>query len=341
MTIRTDNSQGGDKPDALREAYLNAVADDRGPSAQSSAAILAHARQRAESMANPAPEKAAQFVKPSTRPAANDRFWLRHALGGLAAVGLVGWLMLQHAAWWDGTDKGVGAEPPAPVAARAPQRTSPVSPAAETSVAAADVSEASEAVAADAASVPAAASVAAPSTDAKLAANGPANAAELASARAGDRKDAAKSIPVAPQAPRASAIAKSANTEEAAPAYIDQASAAMEKSIPAPANASAKHSFNAKKQAEIAPSTVGDASAQSMAKRQRDVELPLCPEFVEESPQPAPANHAKDGKAMQKSSIEEPVACRPRRPANKHRMPKPQAPDAGADSGAGLLNPPD
>ena len=86
MTMRTDNSQGGDKPDALREAYLNAVADDRGPSTQSSAAILAHARQRAESMANPAPEKSAEFIKPSARPAANDRFWLRHALGGLAAT---------------------------------------------------------------------------------------------------------------------------------------------------------------------------------------------------------------------------------------------------------------
>jgi hypothetical protein len=42
------------------------------------------------------------------KPAANDRFWLRHALGGLAAVGLVGWLMLQHAAWWSGPDAGSG-----------------------------------------------------------------------------------------------------------------------------------------------------------------------------------------------------------------------------------------
>lgn len=79
----------------LRELYHEAVAEDRGPSAQSSAAILECARQRAAGAL-------------ADQPAANDRYWLRHALGGLAAVGLVGWLMLQHAAWWSGPDQGRG-----------------------------------------------------------------------------------------------------------------------------------------------------------------------------------------------------------------------------------------
>ena len=167
MTIRTDNSHSGDKPDALREAYLIAVADDRGPSAQSSAAILAHARQRAaqaqtqtltqnqkiSGVGTSAPKQL------SPKPAANDRFWLRHARGGLAAVGLVGWLMLQHAAWWDGTDKGVGADPhQAEVAASAarPELAEPSSAAETASMAAearADVGQTASVEHADAAPV--------------------------------------------------------------------------------------------------------------------------------------------------------------------------------------------
>jgi hypothetical protein len=59
------------------------------------------ARQRAAAVGQQPTER-------MDKPAANDRFWLRHALGGLAAVGLVGWLMLQHAAWWSGPDAGSG-----------------------------------------------------------------------------------------------------------------------------------------------------------------------------------------------------------------------------------------
>lgn len=95
------------RPDALRGIYRDAVAQDRGPSVESSAAILAHARQQAKVLGQKARESERPRV--STQPAANDRHWLRHALGGLAAVGLVGWLMLQHTAWWGGTEQG--AEP--------------------------------------------------------------------------------------------------------------------------------------------------------------------------------------------------------------------------------------
>ena len=95
------------RPDALRGIYRDAVAQDRGPSAGSSAAILAHARQQAKVLGQKARESERSRV--STQPAANDRHWLRHALGGLAAVGLVGWLMLQHMAWWGGAEQG--AEP--------------------------------------------------------------------------------------------------------------------------------------------------------------------------------------------------------------------------------------
>ena len=98
MNMHPETPPGNGKPDVLRELYHEAVAEDRGPSAQSSAAILECARQRAAGA-------------PADQPAANDRYWLRHALGGLAAVGLVGWLMLQHAAWWSGPDQGRGGEP--------------------------------------------------------------------------------------------------------------------------------------------------------------------------------------------------------------------------------------
>lgn len=111
----TPKPEKASKPDVLRELYLQAAADDRGPSAQSSAAILERARQRVAFASK-------ENAKSPSQAAANDRFWLRHALGGLAAVGLVGLLMLQHAAWWDGTDKGIG-EQPQPSAAQAQNST--------------------------------------------------------------------------------------------------------------------------------------------------------------------------------------------------------------------------
>ena len=113
--------QTANKPDALRDIYRDAVASDRGPSAQSTEAILARARQQAAVLRQQALQAQQVLQKPeiSSQPAANDRHWLRHALGSLAAVGLVGWLMLQHSAWWDGSDAGIGAGPAAEAPAMA------------------------------------------------------------------------------------------------------------------------------------------------------------------------------------------------------------------------------
>lgn len=119
MSITPKIEPRSDKPDALSELYRQAVADDRGPSAQSSAAILARARQRVLSK---------EGLNPQNQAAANDRFWLRRAVGGLAAIGLVGWLMLQHAAWWDGADRGIGTGPDARPAVVA-ESAAPASPA--------------------------------------------------------------------------------------------------------------------------------------------------------------------------------------------------------------------
>ena len=314
MTMRTDNSQGGDKPDALREAYLNAVADDRGPSAQSSAAILAHARQHAESITNPAPEKAAQFVKPSTRPAANDRFWLRHALGGLAAVGLVGWLMLQHAAWWDGTDKGVGADPhQAEVTASAgrPELAEPSSAAETASVEHADAAPVAADMAVDAVA-PVAANATTPS--------------------------------VAAQAPRPSAVAAAKVQQERmhAQAQVDEASSAMNKDISAQRTAGSRAASTAKMQAESrAPSAevaAGPAGAVSASSADKKELLPICPEDGDEVAQrelmDAQARAKRGQKSVEPPWIKDGLPyCRPRRPHPRPR--KPDVPELpGAPTGA-------
>ena len=102
MTDRTtpNMADAPDAPDALVNLYQQANAQDpqaTGPSSAASDRILAHAHAQA----------AANAVNPTLRPApagnttfhgepANDRRWLRHALGGLAAIGLVGLLTLHH-----------------------------------------------------------------------------------------------------------------------------------------------------------------------------------------------------------------------------------------------------
>ena len=84
--------------DPLVELYRDAVKDDAGPSAASRENVLAHARAKAEKRARSHPElepaKAAK--QPERREAANDRRWLRQALGSLAIIGVVGWLTMQH-----------------------------------------------------------------------------------------------------------------------------------------------------------------------------------------------------------------------------------------------------
>lgn len=93
----------GTPPDDLVQRYHAASAEDgspRGPSPEANARVLAYAREQAAL-------RAANSVPPALTPApdagtnfggepANDRRWLRHALGSLAAIGLVGWLTLHH-----------------------------------------------------------------------------------------------------------------------------------------------------------------------------------------------------------------------------------------------------
>ncbi|MGU3628746.1 hypothetical protein [Comamonas sp. C24C] len=191
MNMHPETPPGNDKPDVLRELYHEAVAEDRGPSAQSSAAILERARQRAAGT-------------PAEQPAANDRYWLRHALGGLAAVGLVGWLMLQHGAWWSGPDAGPGsssevaAEPAQPAdidpAAQAPAIAS--APAAADASAAGSASQAEKSRQSRA---PAKAQQAPPSPDGQASAPAPQPEAAPASG-ASTAKDMARSARPAPRA---------------------------------------------------------------------------------------------------------------------------------------------
>jgi len=197
MNMHPETPPGNGKPDVLRELYHEAVAEDRGPSAQSSAAILERARQRAAGA-------------PAKQPAANDRYWLRHALGGLAAVGLVGWLMLQHGAWWSGPDAGPGSSSEV---ATEPAQAADIDPAAQASVpapaivsapAAADASAAGSASRAEKSRqsrAPAKAQQAPPSLDGQ--ASAPALQPEVAPAS--DASTAKDMVRSARPAPRASA----------------------------------------------------------------------------------------------------------------------------------------
>lgn len=201
MNMHPETPPGNDKPDVLRELYHEAVAEDRGPSAQSSAAILERARQRAAGVGQRHPELADKL-------AANDRYWLRHALGGLAAVGLVGWLMLQHAAWWGGADAGPGsssevaAEPAQPADIDPATQASAPTPAIASAPTAVDASAAGSASTAEKSRqsrAPAKAQQAPPSLDGQASAPAPQSEAAQASG-ANTGKDMARSARPAPRA---------------------------------------------------------------------------------------------------------------------------------------------
>lgn len=105
MSPKTENSSTGPRHDALRDIYLDAVQGDVGPSAQSSERILAHARAGAGRAGSRGEQGASTASQTSVKAAANDRFWLRQAVASVAAIGLVGWLVLQHMAGWDDAGK--------------------------------------------------------------------------------------------------------------------------------------------------------------------------------------------------------------------------------------------
>ena len=312
----TPESEQGSKPDVLRELYQQAVADDRGPSTQSSAAILARAKQRAAAASQ-------ESAKPQSQPAANDRFWLRHALGGLAAVGLVGWLMLQHAAWWDGSDKGIGVEPdtrPAVVAEPAAP-ASALSP--EPSPAAADaaVADAGQSVAAEVAPI--------------------ANRATRQSSVAQKSKDNRAEVPEdkAPAAMDIEAKVQAPVREQAAPAL---ANATPPMAAPAPSIApSMERSARMAPTAKSRTSSAGEATPHGAEKSletadiapqqnpEVQAKLPLCPLVDDAQGRKISANGdaQKDEKSAAGTALK-PPNCRPRK-ASEKRLDKPaQAPEA-------------
>ena len=110
--------------DPLRALYEEGVADDAGPSAQAREAVLAYARKHTPG------------AQAMPRAAANDGRWLRHAMAGLAVLGVVSALMFQHWGDWDGREASLGADAPMSVST-SPAVPTPAPAPAEASVSAA------------------------------------------------------------------------------------------------------------------------------------------------------------------------------------------------------------
>lgn len=287
MNMHPDAPSGDDKPDALREIYHDAVAQDRGPSAQSSAAILDRARQRAAGVAQEPSE-------PMDKPAANDRFWLRHALGGLAAVGLVGWLMLQHGAWWSGPDAGSGSS--SEVVAE-PAQPADIDPAAQASAMASAMDSAP--AAADASAAPSA-----PLAEKSRQSGAPAKAQQLP-----HTLDVQASAP-APQS-------------EAAPASSAATGAAASR---APAAKALSRSTDAAQ--PVAPA----ADAVAPQNSRLSAQLPLCPlQTEEEARRQAATEGADKGADRGSGTARRSPHCRPRKPEQLPPVKSGSGPDAAQD----------
>ncbi len=288
MNMHRDAPSGDDKPDALREIYHDAVAQDRGPSAQSSAAILDRARQRA---AGVGPEPSV----PMDKPAANDRFWLRHALGGLAAVGLVGWLMLQHGAWWSGPDAGSGSS--SDVVAE-PAQPADIDPAAQAAVQASAM--ASTPAAADASAAP----------SASLAEKSRQSGAPAKAQQVPHTQDVQASAP-APQS-------------EAAPA----SSAAAAASRAPAAKALSRSTDAAQPVVPVAPA----ADAMAPQNSRLSAQLPLCPlQTEEEARRQAATEGADKGADRGSGTARRSPHCRPRKPEQLPPVKSESGPDAAQD----------
>ena len=309
----TPESEQGSKPDVLRELYQQAVADDRGPSAQSSAAILARAKQRAAAASQ-------ESAKPQSQPAANDRFWLRHALGGLAAVGLVGWLMLQHAAWWDGSDKGIGVEPdarPAAVAESAAPAPAPaLSP--EPSPAAADAGQSVTAeVAPTANRATRQSSVTQKSKD---------NRAEALE----DKAPAAMDIEAKVQAPvREQAAPALANATPPMAAPAPSIAPSMERSARMAPTAKSRTSSAGEATPHGAEKSLETADIAPQQNPEVQAKLPLCPLVDDAQGRKTSANGdaKKDEKSAAGTALK-PPKCRPRKASEKRQDKPEKAPEA-------------
>ena len=300
---QTQDSPQARKPDVLRDLYHEAVADDRGPSAASRAAILAQARQQAQELAR----KAREPVPQAAKPAANDRLWLRHALGGLAAVGVVGWLMMQHFSGWDGSDRGIGAGAAADHAVIA-HADSPAEAPVEAS-ASAPAAVPTDAVAEPAAPVAAEASAETAAVPADAVADAaPVTAAAPSRSAAGVRPH----LPVPPAAP--APRAQQAEVAATDPGVKDE-----------PESAQPGHVAQAKMQRSAAANKAISAESAQASKEQAP--LPLCP--------PEPQTPQAIEEARRKSAVQgadKAATCRPRKKPQAHEMPAQDASEKGPDS---------
>ena len=319
MSQTHDSSLQSSKPDALRDLYHEAVAEDRGPSAQSRAAILEHARQQAAEYARKAKEP-----ELLNKPAANDRLWLRHALGSLAAVGLVGWLMMQHFASWDGSDSGIGAGVGAgPVADSTPMAhtdagTHAAEEAVPADVAAADAPEHSSA---EIAAVPADA----------VADAGPSTSSSAAAAAVAPAGSANRARPAPSPAPRVPQVAEQASPrEDLQPnAQANVQTPAIQAETEEPQSAAKGSSAQAKMRSPAVAEKAIPAETGGSSKAQ--TQLPLCPP---EPQTPQAREEARKKQAQQGASqdVDKVPQCRPRKKPQAHEGAAQDASEKGADS---------
>ncbi|MGE8318856.1 MAG: hypothetical protein ACN6O3_15580 [Comamonas sp.] len=112
--------------DPLVQLYREATAEDRGPAEATRERVLEYAAAQARQRHTPS-------------PAANDGRWLRQALAGIAAIGVVGVLVLQHGQQAETESGSAGpaaelaappADVPAPAAAPAARSSAAGAPAA-------------------------------------------------------------------------------------------------------------------------------------------------------------------------------------------------------------------
>ena len=288
MNMHPETPSCDDTPDALRELYHEAVAEDRGPSAQSSTAILERARQRVAGVGQQPRER-------TDKPAANDRFWLRHAVGGLAAVGLVGWLMLQHGAWWSGQDAGSGSS--SEVVAE-PAQPADIDPAAQASAPA---------------SAPAPAIASAPVA---------ADASAAGSVSPAEKSWQSRTPAKAQQAPHTQDVQASATAPQSEAAPASSAAAAASR---APSARALSRSSDAAQ--PVAPA----ADAVAPQNSRLSAQLPLCPLQTEEE---ARRQVATEGADKGSGTARKSPHCRPRKPEQLPPVKSESAQDAAEDVAA-------
>ncbi|QNP48146.1 hypothetical protein [Diaphorobacter aerolatus] len=220
MTDRTpENPPNAPADDALVDLYREATQQDRGPDAAARERVLAHAR---EQTARRKPATTLVTEPPQRREAANDRRWLRHALGSLAIIGVVGWLTLQHLQ-----------EPGAPQldqAAPSVQQSSPAPQSAPAAAPSAAESNANSDTAADRPPAPVSDVKEEPNTVSRPA---PAARRQRAQEDAIERERAVEKA-VSPSAPRSAPVPAPAATPAPAPMSRSQESAPAPQPVPSP-----------------------------------------------------------------------------------------------------------